>query len=54
METEAYAAMKASNDIVYFRAFLEELGFPPPQSIPLYVDNMSLIPLVQQFSGKNN
>ncbi len=42
-EAETYAAVEATKDIVYFRAILEELGFPQLQPTPLYVDNKSLI-----------
>ena len=52
-EAETYAAVEATKDIVYFRAILEELGFPQLQPTPLYVDNKSLITLAQQFSGNH-
>ena len=52
-EAETYAAVEATKDIVYFRAILEELGFPQLQPTPLYVDNKSLIILAQQFSGNH-
>jgi hypothetical protein len=52
-EAELHAACEATKDITYFRAILEELGFPQITPTPLYVDNKSLITLAQQFSGNH-
>ena len=50
-ESETYAAVEATKDIIYFRGLLKELGFPQASPTPLYVDNKSLITLAQQYSG---
>ena len=43
-EAETYAAVEATKDIIYFRAILEELGFPQLQPTPFYVDHKSHYP----------
>ncbi len=52
-ESEAYTAVEAAKDIIYFRNALAELGFPIELSSPLWVDNKSLIELATRFSGNH-
>jgi hypothetical protein len=52
-ESEAYTAVEATKDIIYFRNVLAELGFPITSPSPLWVDNKSLIELATRFSGNH-
>jgi hypothetical protein len=52
-ESEAYTAVEATKDIIYFRNVLAELGFPLTFPSPLLVDNKSLIELATRFSGNH-
>ena len=52
-ESEAYTAVEATKDIIYFRNVLAELGFPIASPSPLLVDNKSLIELATRFSGNH-
>ena len=52
-EAELYSAVEATKDIQYFRSLLKWAGFEQMESIPLFVDNKSLIVLAQQFSGNH-
>jgi hypothetical protein len=52
-ESEAYTAVEATKDIIYFRNVLAELGFPVDSPSPLWVDNKSLIEWATRFSGNH-
>jgi hypothetical protein len=52
-ESEAYTAVEATKDIIYFRNVLAELGFPLTSPSSLLVDNKSLIELATRFSGNH-
>ncbi len=52
-ESEAYTAVEATKDIIYFRNVLAELGYPLTSPSPLLVDNKSLIELATRFSGNH-
>jgi hypothetical protein len=52
-ESEAYTAVEATKDILYFRNVLAELGFPLTSPTSLQVDNKSLIELATRFSGNH-
>ena len=52
-ESEAYTAVEATKDVIYFRNVLAELGFPVTSPSPLLVDNKSLIELATRFSGNH-
>ncbi len=43
MEAEYMAASAAASEVAWLRTLLTELGFPPTQPTPLYVDNNSAI-----------
>jgi hypothetical protein len=52
-ESEAYSAVEATKDIIYFRSVLAELGFTIDKPSSLRVDNKSLIELATRFSGNH-
>jgi hypothetical protein len=52
-ESEAYSAVEATKDIIYFRNVLAELGFTIDKPTSLRVDNKSLIELATRFSGNH-
>ena len=52
-ESEAYSAVEATKDIMYFRNVLAELGFTIDKPSSLRVDNKSLIELATRFSGNH-
>ena len=52
-EAENAAAVEATKEIVWFRALLEELGFPQLEPTLVYADNASMITLANDFSGNH-
>jgi hypothetical protein len=46
-EAEYVAASEATKDILWFRSFFQELGYPQPSPTCLYEDNISCIKLTE-------
>jgi hypothetical protein len=51
-EAELRALKEATQDVIWFRLFLEELGFPQPTATPIYEDNAAVIQLVNSVKSQ--
>jgi hypothetical protein len=53
MESENYAAVEATKEILWFRSLLKELGFPQVKPTQVFADNASMITIAEDFSGNH-
>ena len=53
LQSELNSSVDATQDIIWFRGILEELGFPQYHPTPLYTDSKSLVALATNYSGNH-
>jgi hypothetical protein len=51
-EAELHALVEAAKEVIWFRAFLEELGYKQEGATPVYEDNSAVIDWMGSFKAQ--